>query len=457
MSEPLNKDVDAAIMAYLVGDIEDADLAELDRRVREDPAAARRMAQLCDHEMALATMLNMRQGRQISARSKPVPKKLQRATRRTSQSRLWMAAVAALIVIGVAWVALHNSSVKPAPATRVATVTEIAGTVEVNRPDGKSALKLKAPLNAGDRIAVGAQSRLALSFDDGTTLTLDAGTTLALPSAADQPLHLESGALTASVAHQPAGKPLRIHTAQAEAEIVGTQFRLAIENNATRLDVSEGRVRLTRAADKAVALVDAGFATVATGGTEAPLYLRRLQTLADGLPAQSKVLVGSTAPWSGWEGDVSAPPGTPAGTLAIGSHLPQPGTRFYGEIRSPLFSPEVPSGDHTYLRFRYRADDFKPGDLIKFMLKKKDGTIFHGFLKPEVGNWTVATVRFDGAFLNLGDHALPMKPGESLNQCVFLGAAPDGELARTGPKLWLDDVIVFSAPGDIPVSKLESN
>jgi len=454
MSDPL----DDAMISYLVGDIEDAALSELDRRLRTDPAAARRFAQLCDHEVVLASMLRMRHGRQTPAHSRIIPRKVPRKL----AARAWTfaAAAVALITIGFIWTRMQSTQLE---TPRVAEIAELVGTAEVQRAVGKSTLAVKASLRAGDRILVAQSSRLTISYADGTKLALDADTTLELPTRADKPIELRQGAVVASVAHQPAGKPLRLHTPQAQAEIVGTQFRLAIHGAATQLDVSEGQVRLTREKDQSTVRVDAGFSAVASAGAEVPMVLRRLQTLADGLPSGAQIIFRALAAepasgpgWIGWEGEVATPPRAPAGTFAVGSHLPQPGTRFYGEIRSPILLTEAPAGEHAYLRFRYLANGLKPGDLIKFMLKKKDGTTFHGFLPPELGSWAIATVRLNGAFRNLDDHGQPLKSGEALNQFVFLGAAPDGAVAVQGPRLWIDDAVVFSAPGDVQVNKLDA-
>jgi len=57
-------------------------------------------------------------------------------------------------------------------------------------------------------------------------------------------------------------------TAQAEARVLGTKFTLTTTTNATRLDVSEGRVRLTRTADGARVDVPEGRWTIAATGVE---------------------------------------------------------------------------------------------------------------------------------------------------------------------------------------------
>src|SRR5438094_764646 len=54
------------------------------------------------------------------------------------------------------------------------------------------------------------------------------------------------GKLEASVARQRPFRPLVVTTVQAEARVVGTRFTLAVTTNATRLEVTQGKVKLTR-------------------------------------------------------------------------------------------------------------------------------------------------------------------------------------------------------------------
>src|SRR5262249_54723055 len=60
---------------------------------------------------------------------------------------------------------------------------------------------------------------------------------------------LHSGKVTAVVARQRPFRPLVFKTPQAEARVVGTRFTLTVTPTATRLDVVEGKVQLTRTSD----------------------------------------------------------------------------------------------------------------------------------------------------------------------------------------------------------------
>ena len=77
-------------------------------------------------------------------------------------------------------------------------------------------------------------------------------------------LHLREGSLFARVARQSKGRPLLIHTRTADLEVLGTQLDVEAEPGSTRLNVVEGRVRVTRLVDGSVAEVPALHQVVAS-------------------------------------------------------------------------------------------------------------------------------------------------------------------------------------------------
>lgn len=78
-------------------------------------------------------------------------------------------------------------------------------------------------------------------------------------------IDLRMGEISAEVAPQP--RPMRILAPQALAEVLGTRLKLSAVPDATRLEVIEGRVRLTREADGATVDVPAQHYTVAEANT----------------------------------------------------------------------------------------------------------------------------------------------------------------------------------------------
>lgn len=128
-------------------------------------------------------------------------------------------------------------------------------------------------LRAGDSLGVGRESAAWVKYPDGTRLEIVADTE-AGPFAA-KGLTLTRGVLTADVARQPANAPFVISTPHAEATVLGTAFTVAVTAAWTRLEVREGRVRLSRSGGSVD--VRAGYFAVAAPGldlTARQLYAR---------------------------------------------------------------------------------------------------------------------------------------------------------------------------------------
>lgn len=136
---------------------------------------------------------------------------------------------------------------KPAPRTEPAIARlEVEGSAPQDLPAGTSV-----------------ETRGVVRFPDGSRLELSG----ALRDLGRGTL-LTSGTLTAVVSRQPAGRPFVLLTPQAELRVLGTRFTLAVTKEGTRLEVAEGRVRLTRLSDKRSVDVGAGQFAVAQAGVE---------------------------------------------------------------------------------------------------------------------------------------------------------------------------------------------
>jgi hypothetical protein len=120
-------------------------------------------------------------------------------------------------------------------------------------------------LQPGDLIASGPANGTTIQYGkEPTTLHLDGGAELKiLPWNRGKQLELRQGKIEATVARQRPFSPMIITTPQAEACVVGTQFSLSTTTNSTRLEVTEGKVRFTRASDGVVVKVGAGNYAVA--------------------------------------------------------------------------------------------------------------------------------------------------------------------------------------------------
>lgn len=146
--------------------------------------------------------------------------------------------------------------------TAVATVEKIEGDVVLLK--GRGRVRVGQVLVEGEGIETGARDSFAtLRLPDGTRLDLDPGALLArvTPGPA-RTIHVERGRVTARAVKQPAGESILLLSAEAEARVLGT--RLSFDG--ARLDVTDGRVRLTRRADGAWVDVAAGQTATAAPG-----------------------------------------------------------------------------------------------------------------------------------------------------------------------------------------------
>ena len=163
---------------------------------------------------------------------------------------------------------------EPAPprATKaevaIAVLEKLKGDVFVKIEGEKTAAREGLSLLAGQGIetATGDASAV-LRLADGTRLDLASDTRIdPITSRDGKKFDLIQGVLSADVKKQPPGQALVVATPHAEARVLGTKFTLTVKGDATRLDVQEGRVRLTRLSDGAFTDVSPGFFAVAAPG-----------------------------------------------------------------------------------------------------------------------------------------------------------------------------------------------
>ncbi len=157
----------------------------------------------------------------------------------------------------------------PAPRTAaaVAVLERVEGAVDL----AGSPAQPGRPIAAGQSLVTRAGFAI-VRYPDGTTLQVGRDTTIArLDEERGKRIHLARGLLTAQVTRQPAGLPLIATTANAEARVLGTTLALSTDGKVTRLEVTEGRVRVTRRPDGAAADVNANeYSLVAAGLAIAP-------------------------------------------------------------------------------------------------------------------------------------------------------------------------------------------
>jgi hypothetical protein len=170
---------------------------------------------------------------------------------------------------------------RPAGETRVAIahVERFRGEAHLLSENRRTPVKKDQPLYAGQGLQTAPPDSFAvLRFPDGTRWQLGPDGELrdfsaGRPAAPGKPAAgpnavLSRGVLTAHVARQDADHPMIFLTPHAEARVLGTTLRLVVDpgdSGSTRLEVEEGKVRLTRADGKAAEVPAGHFAVAATG------------------------------------------------------------------------------------------------------------------------------------------------------------------------------------------------
>ncbi|HVR83424.1 MAG TPA: FecR domain-containing protein [Planctomycetota bacterium] len=155
----------------------------------------------------------------------------------------------------------------PAALPVVATIGRVEGDVLVLSGSLRLAVKAGQKLEAGASLETAKGSQVEVLFDDGTRVVLEADSLAdSFQAEGGKRLTLKRGLLRARIAKQPAGEPMIFMTATAEARVLGTRLSLSVTPTATRLEVREGKVRITRRDDNASVDVSADHFVVAGKG-----------------------------------------------------------------------------------------------------------------------------------------------------------------------------------------------
>jgi hypothetical protein len=137
---------------------------------------------------------------------------------------------------------------------------------------GRGGLELSASnelvLASGDTLHVAGTNAVILSYgSEPTRVSIFPGSSLKLLDVRHaKRLELRQGKLEATVARQRPLQPMTVLTPTAEARVLGTEFTLAVSTNSARLDVKEGKVRLTRMSEHVN--VPAGYYSIAAAGID---------------------------------------------------------------------------------------------------------------------------------------------------------------------------------------------
>jgi hypothetical protein len=209
----------------------------------------------------------------------------------TPARRFWLstaAAAALLLCVLVPMYFNHGAGTAPSAPPRTSPSAEAvtAPSAKAETPLAASIVKLSGQatlgsgsdqrmLRVGDSPAPGVivrvahESAVTLAYSDQTTVEFSENTTFSLgPQEAGKCLRLTQGHLAATVATQPIGKPMTFLTPQADACVLGTRLLLAVTDDATRMDVTEGRVKFSKL-DTPISwdVTTGGYVLTASGST----------------------------------------------------------------------------------------------------------------------------------------------------------------------------------------------
>jgi outer membrane biosynthesis protein TonB len=158
-----------------------------------------------------------------------------------------------------------------APRPVIALLRRAAGEVAVVSPAGRRKAAPSESLAPDEGIDVtGAHSQASLEFPDTTRIDVNPESTLTglTEKSGRKAFTLARGSISASVVKQPAGRSVAVSTPHAEISVLGTQFVLIVTAESTKIDVREGRVRVTRLPDGASVEVAAGHTSTAMKGVK---------------------------------------------------------------------------------------------------------------------------------------------------------------------------------------------
>ncbi len=140
------------------------------------------------------------------------------------------------------------------------------------------------PLHAGQVVTTeGNPDSAEIAYPDGTHVEILGNSMVVVQqdSQGGKRLNVLMGAIQADVTPQPAGRPMMISTPTATLEVLGTSFGVEADKKATQLDVSSGRVSMTRKIDGRRVEVAAGQFANASESVNELLTPRPLPQLPD--------------------------------------------------------------------------------------------------------------------------------------------------------------------------------
>ncbi len=232
-------ELDDLLVRYADATLGADQLARLQAELERSSVARARMRELAEQAFAIGEAGRCREARSPRRQVTEMPA----AVRRWSFYPVLALAALALLLLGViSLMQLRSRS----PMLEVVAVRGAAVWSEGEK---------RVPLLAGARLPAGTveteneTATAEIRLPDGSHFTLNGSAEAVFRATGGKQVTLKRGKVTAFVARQLPGQPLRVRTPTANVEVLGTVFSLDVVPQRTSLSVAEGRVRLRRLVD----------------------------------------------------------------------------------------------------------------------------------------------------------------------------------------------------------------
>jgi len=315
--------------------------------------------------------------------------------------------VAASLLAVACWFAVPRQN-----GESVLTLIQTSGQVALGDEAGQLHPLIAAEtFTTGTLLVDGEGARAKFSYADGSTVSLSGGSELNLSSGDGKRLVLRRGTLLASVSPQPAGQPLIVRTATAEAVVLGTSFGINATESETLLQVSSGAVSIRRLSDDQTTTVKMNEQLRA--GRTADRLLRAEPTSVLPFDWRATPATGHKVKWQGEWNDAGILKATPYTVFLKESEVEE--IHFHAGVQNS-FPGLVTLNTNSVVRVRYRIN--RPLNLGLFISTHAATWNFTGNFQAYVEEaktpadnegWRTTTVPIR-SFFPMGER-LPFQPG----------------------------------------------
>jgi ferric-dicitrate binding protein FerR (iron transport regulator) len=194
--------------------------------------------------------------------------------------RRWLHWVSLALTAAVVLVAalVWRQQVSANMSREIATIQAVEGEATLLVAEVSRVVKVGDALRGGGTLRVGDEAaRVTMEYPDGTQVRLHSGAVVQSPvDRGDVRLRLLAGSMEVDAAEQSPDRPLVFATEHSRYVVLGTRFRLYHEQEASRLELNEGKVRMERPLRGETVDVEAG--SVAIAAEQTPVEIQPLST-----------------------------------------------------------------------------------------------------------------------------------------------------------------------------------